>query len=453
MSTWYLVGQLSKRGDLPSRIRETARRFGCLQEIDSIRLEKDWRGARTGNGVYCAIGFADTRPHGGETAPEPPFDAQPFVNQLGLTLIKPGPVFSSVLPEAQVVNWMQELLVSGDPVLHIERAPPPDPADVESARDAEARALETMESQAGTIRFDRLLAWLSVQVRGTWTQFADACRSLGLDASTKAGDVLGRLQLLGHLEVSADGGRWAVTPPVIVGDVHGGWFLCGQRCDRMLEELATILPIEHHPQHGGPTVVTLAPSAEQLETRQVTIGALQIPLIGDACRQIAAQFPTWDLWYANVRNSYHPDLAATEAVERVAVDGQATIVRPESINGKLTVGEGLYRLTFRHGYTTVVRAYCDGSGAWTRCDWYGMNYLAQRRSGLRAFCCGSDFIIPADQPWPRLYERPLVLATGKLPSWVPGKGRLFAAASDIARSLAPKLEIAIENISAEGAAS
>jgi hypothetical protein len=453
MSTWYLVGQLTKRVDLPSRIRETARRLGCLQEIDSIRLEKSWGRVKAGNGVYCAIGFADPRPHGGATVPELPFDAEQFAERLGFRLIAPGDFSRSVLPEAQAVNWTQESLASGDPIVHIERAPPPDPADVELARDVQARATGTAESQETSLGFDRLMAWLSVQVSGTWPQFADACRSLGLDASTKAGDVLGRLQLLGHLEVSADGGRWVVTPPVIVGDVHGGWFLCGQRCDRMLEELATILPIEHHPQHGGPTVVTLAPSAEQLETRQVTIGALQIPLIGDACRQIAAQFPTWDLWYANMRNSYHPDLAATEAVERVAVDGQAVIVRPESINGKLTVGEGLYRLTFRHGYTTVVRAYCDGSGAWTRCDWYGMSYLAQRSSGLRAFCCDSDVIIPVDQPWPRLYERPLVLATGKLPSWVPGKGRLFAAASDIARSLAPKLEIAIENISAEGASS
>jgi hypothetical protein len=451
MSTWYLVGQLTKRGDLPSRIRETARRFGCLQEIDSIRLEEAWGRVRTGNGVYCAIGFADPRPHGGETAPEPPFDAQPFVNQLGLTLINPGPVSSSVLPEAQVVNWMQELLVSGDPVLHIERAPPPDPADVESARDAEARALETMESQAGTIRFDRLLAWLSVQVRGTWTQFADACRSLGLDATTKAGDVLGRLQLLGHIEVSADGNRWGVTPPAIVGDVRGGWFLCGQRCDRLLDQLADILPVERQPQRGGPTIVTLSPRSEQLATRTVTIGANQVPLIGDASSQLAVQFPSWNHWYSNVRNTYHPDLSAAITVERLTSDGQAAIVRPAMSNGKLTVGEGIYRLTFRHGYTTVVRAYCDGDGAWTRGDWYGMNYLAQRRSGLRAFCCGSDFIIPADQPWPRLYERPLVLATGRLPSWIPGKGRVFAAASDTARSLASKLEVTLENISAEGA--
>jgi hypothetical protein len=453
MSTWYLVGQLTKRGDLPSRIRETARRLGCLQEIDSIRLEKSWGRVRTGNGVYCAIGFADPRPHGGATVPEPPFDAEPFVERLGFRLISPGDVSRSVLPEAQAVNWTQESLVSGDPILHIERAPPPDPADVESARDAEARATEAVENQAVTIRFDRLLAWLSVQVSGTWTQFADACRSLGLDASTKTGDVLGRLQLLGHIEVSADGNRWAVTPPVIVGDVRGGWFLCGQRCNRLLEQLAAVLPMERLPQRGGPTIVTLSPSTEQLATRSVTIGAVQIPLIGDACRQLAAHFPTWDLWYANVRNSYHPDLAATEAVERLAVEGQAATVRPEMSNGKLTVGEGLYRLTFRHGYTTVVRAYCDGAGAWTRCDWYGMSYLAQRSSGLRAFCCDSDFIIPVDQPWPRVYERPLVLATGKLPSWVPGKGRLFAAASDIARSLAPKLEVALENISAEGASS
>lgn len=450
MSIWYLVGQLTKRGDLPSRIRETARRLGCLQDIDSIRLEKSWGRVKTGNGVYCAIGFADPRPHGGATAPVPPFDVEPFVERLGFRLISPRDVTCSVLPEAQAVNWTQESLVSGDPIRHIERAPPPDPADVEYARDAEARATEMVQSQAVTIRFDRLLAWLSVQVSGTWPQFADACRSLGLDASMKTGDVLGRLQLLGHIEVPADGNRWEVTPPVIVGDVRGGWFLCGQRCDRLLEQLAAVLPMERLPQRGGPTIVALSPSTEELANRSVTIGGVQIPLIADASKQLAARFPTWDLWYANVRNSYHPDLAATEEVVRLTVDGQAATVRPEMSNGKLTVGEGLYRLTFRHGYTTVVRAYCDGAGAWTRCDWYGMSYLAQRSAGLRAFCCDSDFIIPVDQPWPRIYERPLVLATGKLPYWVPGKGKLFAAASDIARSLAPKLGVALENISAQG---
>lgn len=453
MSTWYLVGQVTKRVDLPSRIREAARRLGCLQEIDSIRLEKSWGRVKTGNGVYCAIGFADPRPHGGTTVPEVPFDAEAFIERLGFRLIAPGDFSRSVLAEAQAVNWTQESLASGDPIVHIERAAPPDPADVESARDAQARTNATAESQELTTRFDRLLAWLSVQQSGTWAQFAAACTSLGLDALAKPGDVLGRLQLLGHLEVSVGGDRWAVTPPTIVGDVQGGWFLCGQRCDQMLERLATVLSIERRPQLGGPTVVTLVPSAEQLATLSVTVDTLQIPLVADASRQIAAKFPTWDRWYANVRGNYRPNLAAADTVERVIAGGQTTVVRPESVNGSLSVGEGLYRLTFHHGYTTVVRAYCDIAGTWTRSDWYGMSYLAERSSGLRAFRCDGDLVVPLDQPWPRLYERPLVLATGRLPSWIPGKGRLFAAAGDIAGSLAPKLEVALEDVSTEGLSS
>lgn len=448
MKTWYLMGQVTKRPELPAHIREAARRLGCLPDLESIRFEKGWSRVRNGQGVYCGIGFADPREDANDRPPEPPFDADTLVARVGMRLLTPGNLSSSVLPPDKAEGWTQESLMSGEAVTHVTRPPPPDPEDLQIARDV-ANEASAGSADEVTERYNRFLCWLSCAVTGSWAQFTDACRSLGLSQTAKPGDVLVRLMLLGHIEIADGGRRWSINPPMLCEAANGSWVLCGQRDMALLQVLHAhpSIGITGQPHNSGPACVRSRPSGvdELLAVlREAGIAAHSIPRAADRLAELA---PPSSEWLAAVRGNFCPDLA-TSRVEQLLPGGAGTApVRPSAApDGGLRVPPGLYAISTDGGLGRSVRAYCDEHGVWTRCDWYGMAYLDQRRQGgLRAFTREEQVLLPSDSPWPRVYERPLVLASGLLPVYVKDQGRLFTTYGSTApTTLAAKLGIPLQ---------
>lgn len=446
MKTWYLMGQVTKRRDLPAHIRETARRLGCLPDLESIRFEKGWIRIRNGQGVYCGIGFTDTRPDDCDLAPDPPFDVETLVGVLRMSLIYRNDVARSILPQEQAEAFTQESLMSGEQVVHVIRTPPPDPEELSSASE---RAHEVESVAEVTERYDRLLAWLSCSRTGSWGQFVDVVRSLGIDRLTKPGDVLVRLMLLGHLEIGAGGQRWSVNPPMLCEAADGGWFLCGQRDHGLLDVLNANPATEFSAQpHGaGPSRVRVEAEARAEVEARLRRADVRLLTIERGATRLAEALPSGAEWAASVRQNLHPDLSEA-LVQRIdLVSGELESLRPAAgADGRLGVPAGLYVITSEQGRGRSVRAYCDENGSWTRCDWYGMAYLEQRRRGeLRAYEGDGVFVLPPDSPWPRLFERALVLASGLLPVHVPSRGRLFTTHASVApATLSEKLGVNVE---------
>ena len=446
MKTWYLMGQVTKRRDLPAHIRETARRLGCLPDLESIRFEKGWSRTRNGQGVYCGIGFTDTRPDDSDDVPEPPFDAETLVSVLRMSLIDRTDVLRSILPPEQAEHFTDESLMSGEPVVHVTRTPPPDPEELSSASE---RAYEPSSVEEAREQYDRLLAWLSCSRTGSWGQFVDAVRSLGFDRLAKPGDVLARLMLLGHLEIGAGGRRWSVNPPMLCEAADGGWFLCGQRDHGLLGVLSAHPATEFSAQpHGaGPSRVRVEAEARAEIETTLERADVQLLTMKQVAMRLAEALPSGAEWAASVRQNLHPDLSDA-LVQRIDLaSGELESLRPAArADGRLGVPAGLYGITSEQGRGRSVRAYCDENGSWTRCDWYGMAYLEQRRRGdLRAYEGDGLFVLPPDSPWPRLFERALVLESGLLPVHVPSRGRLFTTHASVApATLSEKLGVNVE---------
>ncbi|MFG0243608.1 MAG: hypothetical protein ACF8R9_12550 [Phycisphaerales bacterium JB054] len=450
MKTWYLMGQVTKRRDLPTHIREAARRLGCLPDLESIRFEKGWSRTRNGQGVYCGIGFADTRPDDHDDPPEPPFDAETLVGALRISLINRNDVSRSILPPEQAEAFTQESLMSGEAVVHVTRAPPPDPEELESAKE-HAHTVENNSIEEATERYDKLLVWLSCAVTGTWGQFVEAVRSLGIDDFARPGDVLVRLMLLGHVEIASDGGRWSVNPPLLCGATDGTWFMCGQRDYALMDLLNShaAAEISMQPHGAGPSRISV--SAEKRSDVEALLRDASVALrtVDRTGMRLAESLPDGSQWESSVRGNLRPDLADS-LVQRIVMDSEdVESMRPAAgADGSLRVPPGLYVITAEQGRGRSVRTYCHDDGSWTRCDWYGMAYLEQRRVGqLRAFETDGGVVLPPDSPWPRVYERALVLSTGLLPVHVPGRGRLFATLEPcVPAALAAKLGVMVQSL-------
>jgi hypothetical protein len=441
------MGQITKRHDLPARIRETARRMGCLPDLESIRFEKGWSKAKQGHGVYCGIGFADTRQGDCTDPPSPPFDAEALVNVLRISLIDRTDVSRSILPQEQAEAFTQESLMMGEAVVHIPVRPPPDPEELESAT---ALAINADSIEEATERQDRLLTWLSCMGGGTWAQFVEAARSLGFEQVAKPGDVLIRLMLLGHLEISADGRSWRVNPPILCEAEDGSWFLCGQRDDALADLLSKhpAVTISPQPYGLGPSRISVVADARCDYVEVLQNAGVKCYSAARAARRLADSLPSGSEWSHSVRGNVRPQLDEM-LVQRVVLGSERLeSVRPCSEDGKaLRVPSGLYVLIADQGRGRSIRAFCHEDGSWTRCDWYGMAYLERRRLGeLRSYGTVSGHLLPSDGPWPRIFERALVLVSGFLPVHIPGRGRLFSASeTSVPQSLATKLGVRVDS--------
>lgn len=285
-------------------------------------------------------------------------------------------------------------------------------------------AAETADTQAAEINpaYNDLLYWISAYGRGTWQQFRAACRELGLDPKGEyAKRIVRRLRSLGHLELTNEGQNWVIAPSCLVETPtdKGQYctFLAGQRSPQLIQALQQVAHVESepHPYGNAPEIVRIRfTSQDEAEdfVKSYTRQYYSLYLAGRADLRIASALPDLASWELSL-----PALSLVKGnytYEQWMNEGFYTIQLPKET--------GLYRLThvstrFEHPQLTLF--YNAEKDRWHKADWYGLRYLMLRRTGETCQFHYDEHLntlsVAKDQRLPDLYERALVLASGRLP--------------------------------------
>ena len=289
--------------------------------------------------------------------------------------------------------------------------------------EAPERPVAIDEIVAHTQRYDRLLNWLSAAGQGSWQIFQNTWQILGGRDSSQ--QVLRRMRLLGHIETSADRKRWSVAPsvvfPIISGKRAGQWVLCGRRDVRLLQSYRQYVGVEvvSQEQGDGPATVylqqvasfehlaavlqTTNQSVHQVEQAGLTLGRI-LPVIDDWKRSLellqGIRPHAYILKYFNGNDFVEVSFSGRSGLyELWPLGGQSTreaAIRPEYV------------------------LYYDAVGdQWRRADWYGLRFLARYDAGQSCPVQWSSAVhqlaVPVAWRWPEIYERALVLSSGRLP--------------------------------------
>lgn len=313
---------------------------------------------------------------------------------------------------------------------------------------------EAVNSQIGE-KYNQLLYWLSATAEGTWETFVRTCVALGLAGDSKyARRILRRLMLLGHIECSKDGSAWAICPPALVhcSAKTGVGFLCGQRTPKMLKTLERFWTLAESPQPDcqGPSriEVTGEPLAEKV--LELCPG-IALHVAGTASIRLAELLPDLEGWKETLPTI--EKLNTTNcSVERW--DGRQYVACPDFYQrGDEYFGApGLYRLTRETNSYRMILYFDSDRQKWLKGDWYGLRFLIYRDAGQDCeaiYRAGTnDLMIPAEERWPLLYERALVLATGQLPRSADNQNwlRYEGVSGELAQQLTGKLSVSMKEV-------
>jgi len=244
-----------------------------------------------------------------------------------------------------------------------------------------------LDREAGSDKGEQLLWYLSALGSGSWSSFRSAAASLGFGEAGDAARLARGLRLLGHLETSADGERWSITPRrVLETEQPGGDVLCFRTGAR-------------------------SPAAEGIRTEQRwgpdrLEGQDGSPVLSAPCPRIAKALPD----IPSFRESLSPVGGVSTHLPLKRFDGSEFV--PIVFDDQ----PGMYEVPSHQGRQMTL--YFDGD-AWRRGDWYGIRYLSLFDAGLlmpaRYDASTWKLAILADLRPPELFERPLVLSSGLLP--------------------------------------
>lgn len=292
--------------------------------------------------------------------------------------------------------------------------------------------------------YNRLLYWMSAVGRGTWQGFRGACRALGLSEFAEARHIFRRLRLLGHVEYLNSGTHWVVCPTCLVKTSvqdGSGYFLSGAQVPTLIDKLRNVAPIEVKGNHGGPSSVFVMFKSES--DAQERVASLQesypqFRYADTASEKLATILPDLDGWYRTVLTDIS---VAGERYKLERWDGQDF-----RIWGAPSTETGMYRLSDLFNPESDVRYYYyfdTDRNCWLQGDWYGLKFLANHHLGIQSeFTYEPQFrqlYVPSAYHLPDLYERSLVLASGKLPSPADG-GLVYENVNEaLAETLCSKL--------------
>lgn len=269
-------------------------------------------------------------------------------------------------------------------------------------------------------RYEQLLYWLSALGGGTWESFKKACDVLNLKEPKR---ILRRLRLLGHIETSLDGSRWSIAPTALVkvgskSDLHE-FVLCGQRSVNLLRTLEQYAKLEFSNQATGeaPPCVCLQLNNPDIFFDLLEQGSNEYSLtnVGEASKQLASILPTVETWKQSLRNlqGIVPSL-----YEWKRFDGNnfVSCISPTET--------GMYQMwkTEMSDRPLHTLFYDKESDSWRQGDWYGLRFLTLQYNEQKCIACydltTKRLAIPVSQRWPEIYERALVLASGKIPNFL-----------------------------------
>lgn len=411
MERWYIALEARQNPeDLYKRFRQMLKNYGLMQLVSRVCYE---RGAGTNkrSAYYFFVGL-DTEQVGHIPSKERK-GLYEILSALKLhgegIYVQPEDIKKMAGNEIEGFNFRQVKVAS------LPKSSPQDPF----AKTDNVKPSTTGSSE----NYNRLLYWLSATQNGTWQQFRATCAALGLDPDgEQSRRIARRLRTLGHLELLRQGQTWFVAPPTLVmlqQENHGlVCCLVGQRSPQLINLFQTNgATVSSVPQASGdaPDVVEICFESE-LEIQNIIDDickqtGLDIRYVGFAALNMAFELPNLAEWQASLPTLY---------IQEGRYDFRQ--LRGSNFEPVSRVREtGLYQLTpFRRNEDAPLTLFYDATlGKWYKGDWYGLRYLAlQQQEDLveaeydekRQMLC-----VPSDQRWPELYERALVLASGRLP--------------------------------------
>jgi hypothetical protein len=333
-----------------------------------------------------------------------------------------------------------------------------DASDVLDLADAIAGPSAACDPQLDE-RHERLLAWLTATGEGQWETFVKACSRIGVaDNADTAKVVFRRLSLLGHIEASDNAREWVVSPPVFVRTAADPEvaFWCGQRTYPWRDALRGLLKTDGESQPASQAVPRFAIREGDAVKVYESLKSLENPFEWQEeplSHVLAAHLPDLEQWEESlpvVKGLTNPELAERWEDGRY-VENTTFHIR----DGKYFGPSGLYRVTRGQGRHRVqVTFYLDQQRQLARRgDWYGLRFLAIRRSPKPKCAAlwdampdwGGTLTLRAHQRWAALYERALVLASGFLPEQTTsGLLRYRGITLTLAQSLTSKLGVELE---------
>jgi hypothetical protein len=253
-----------------------------------------------------------------------------------------------------------------------------------------------------------LLYWLSTIGSGTWETFRKICQTLQLEEPKR---ILRRLRLLGHLETSANGRKWSTAPSTIVkiASEKPEFILCGQRNLKLINQLKSlgiVAEINNQPRGEAPPCLRLVVDDPNVITQQ-----LPILNAGEASLKLADILPEITTWQQN--------LTALEIVPSLQ---QWKKFQDDSFEVCGTPHEtGMYQMCDENLNHRCTLFYNQETKTFHQSDWYGLRFLALQSQGISCQTYGDidnkKLAVPINQRWPAIYERALVLSSGKLPTY------------------------------------
>jgi hypothetical protein len=304
-----------------------------------------------------------------------------------------------------------------------------------------------------TQRYDRLLGWLSATGQGSWQVFQKTWQILGGRDSPQ--HVLRRLRLLGHIETSADRKHWAMAPstifPITSGDREGQWVLCGKRDTRLLQSFRQQVGVEITPHEQGDSPATVYLRVSNIEHLEKTLETIGRPIyqVEQAGLNLARVLPSLDGWRRSLESlqgirphAYTLKCFNGNSFAEVNFSGRSGLYELWPLEGRSTG-----RVAVHPEYVLYYDA--DG-GQWRRADWYGLRFLARYDAGqscpVQFSTDLSQLAVPVDWRWPEIYERSLVLASGRLPRRQEGWLIYNSVGIELFKELRHKLRLSDEEV-------
>jgi hypothetical protein len=303
----------------------------------------------------------------------------------------------------------------------------------------------TENAEARSLKYEQLLCWLSAIGSGTWDAFRRTCDVLELQEPRR---ILRRLKLLGHLESSANGSRWSTTPTaLVVTEMQGSpeFVVCGQRSSGLIEELKQYGDLSLVDQANGdaPPCVHLRLFDSNGLPRLIEQAGKRFQILdaGRAALRLAELLPDLAVWQQGLK-SLAGVLPHSYEIKRF--DGN------NFVDYTFHNETGLYQFWLDESdpYPRYTLFYDHESDRWLQGDWYGLRFLALHNLNTRLMAryhtATIQLAIPFSQRWVELYERPLVLASGRLPIYNNGWLIYESISPQLAYQLANQLHVNIE---------
>ena len=289
------------------------------------------------------------------------------------------------------------------------------------AADVDVNVHETIEGEDigdRTEKYDCLLRWLSVNGRGTGRAFQNACRTLL--PKEQISTIIRNFRLLGHVEFSEDGQQWSVAPTVMVqsdGTISDRrYFIAGSRHMHLTHILRNLTRGQQiiQPKGSGPSILLIEECDPPSIIKSEHLIEYHLHDGGLVSRQLATLLPPVGKWMNSLT-----EVPSVRPHNYRLKKFQATEFEDASFQDEAS---GMYEFWDLATQTTRSRFtlfYDACHNRWLRGDWYGLRFLALQADGSSCpvrYDPSTEYLdILHDWRWPELYERALVLASGKLP--------------------------------------